>query len=138
MYEPTGNSGALAMTTPWMPDEEAGSLWAFFDGAPVALLAADDERTIVRCNQRWADLTGRAAQDTVGMRIDDLLAQESRPGIEMRWRDLLATGLATARIVLMRPDGSRLAVRYGAFANVLPAVHVAAYFAEPGQDSRSA
>jgi DNA-binding CsgD family transcriptional regulator len=111
-------------------------LWAFFDGAPVALLAANDDRHIVRCNERWADLTGRSAEATVGTRIDDLLAQESRPGIEIRWRDLLSTGLATARVVLMRPDGSRLAVRYGAFANVLPGVHVAAYFAEPGQAGR--
>src|SRR3954452_24911698 len=136
MYEPTGNPGPLAMTSPWMPNEEAGTLWAFFDTAPVALLAADGDRQIVRCNERWAALTGRTVESTIGSRIDDLLAQESRPGIEMRWRDLVATGLGTARIVLMRPDGSRLAVRYGAFANVLPGIHVAAYFAEPGQDNR--
>src|SRR3954451_16531815 len=103
MYEPTGNPGPVAMTSPWMPGEEAGTLWAFFDGAPVALLAADDDRQIVRCNERWASLTGRAAEATVGTRIDEMLAQESRPGIEMRWRDLLSTGLGTARIVLMRP-----------------------------------
>ena len=121
-----------------MPDEEAGSLWAFFDSAPVALLAADNERNIVRCNERWATLTSRTVDSTVGQRIDDMLAQESRPGIDLRWHDLLSTGLATARVVVMRPDGSRLAVRYGAFANVLPGVHVAAYFAEPGQEGRMA
>ena len=74
------------------------------------------------------------------MRIDDLLAPESKPGIEMRWRDLLSTGLATARVVLMRPDGSRLAVRYGAFANVIAGVHVGGLLrrARPGQPRRRA
>jgi DNA-binding CsgD family transcriptional regulator len=71
------------------------------------------------------------------MRIDELLAPESRPGIEMRWGDLIATGLSTARIVILRPDNARITVRYGAFANVLTGVHVAAYFAEPGQDMRA-
>src|SRR5919202_2327221 len=71
------------------------------------------------------------------MRVDDLLAPESRPGLEMRWGDLLGAGLATARIVIMRPDHSRIAVRYGGFANVLAGVHVAAYLPEPGQDART-
>jgi DNA-binding CsgD family transcriptional regulator len=125
------------MTTPWMSASDADDLWTFFDSAPVALMAADDDRQIVRTNALWCDLTRVEPEKAVGARIDDLLAQESRPGIELRWRDLLATGLATARLVLLRPDGSRLAVRYGGFANVLAGVHVAAFFAEPGQDGRT-
>jgi PAS domain S-box-containing protein len=138
MYEPTGNPEPLAMTTPWMSDDDADGLWTFVNVAPAALLAADDDRRILAVNERWVALTGHAMDDAIGTRIDDLLAQESKPGIEMRWRDLLTTGLSTARVVLMRPDGGRLAVRYGAFANVLAGVHVAAYFAEPGQDLRAA
>src|SRR3954454_18200025 len=136
MFEPTGNSEPLALTTPWMPDADRGILWAFLESAPVALLCADDERHIVRVNARWCDTTGYPSDQATAMRIDDLLAPESRPGIDMRWSDLLTTGLSTARIVLLRPDGSRLAVRYGAFANVLNGVHVAAYLPEPGQDNR--
>ena len=120
-----------------MSDADQDVLWAFFDTAPVALLAASDERRIVHVNRRWSDLTGYDADAATEMRIDDLLAPESRPGIEMRWSDLVATGLATARIVLLRPDHVRVAIRYGAFANVLPGVHVAACLAEPGQDSRA-
>lgn len=137
MYEPTGNAGPVAGSSPWMPDSDQEVLWAFLDTAPVALLAADGERRIVRVNNRWCDLTGYEADAATGMRIDDLLAPESRPGIEMRWNDLMATGLATARIVLLRPDHVRVAIRYGAFANVLDGVHVAAYLAEPGQDTRA-
>src|SRR3954451_6422766 len=136
MYEPTGISSPLAQISPWMSAEEADTLWNFVDGAPVAILTADDDRQILRVNALWGEMTGYAPDTVAGMRIDDILAQESRPGIDMRWSDLLSAGLATARVVVMRPDGSRLAVRYGAFANVLPRVHVAAYFAEPGQEGR--
>jgi PAS domain S-box-containing protein len=137
MYEPTANRDSAALTTPWMSDDQEGTLWTFLDGAPVPLLAADDDRQIVRVNARWCDLTGYPTDQAVGTRIDELLAPESRPGIDMRWSDLLRAGLATARIVLLCPDGSRLAVRYGAFANVLEGIHVGAYLAEPGQDRRA-
>src|SRR5512133_192788 len=117
--EPTGNAGPVALTSAWMPDSDQGVLWAFMDTAPVALLAADDDRQILRVNARWCGLTGYESDAATQMRVDDLLAPESRPGIEMRWTDLLGTGLATARIVLLRPDHTRIAIRYGAFANVL-------------------
>jgi DNA-binding CsgD family transcriptional regulator len=137
MYEPTGNPGPMALSSPWMPDTERGLVWDFLDHAPVALMAADDERHIQRVNAHWSDLTGYEADTATSMRIDDLLAPESRPGIDMRWSDLLGTGLATARIVILRPDHVRVALRYGAFANVLHGTHVGACFAEPGQDTRA-
>src|SRR3954447_19884465 len=94
---PTESAGSAAATQPWMPDSERESLWAFIDSAPVALLAADDERRIRRVNARWCRLTGFEASSATSMRIDELLAPESRPGIDMRWGDLLRTGLSTAR-----------------------------------------
>ncbi|HEX6713862.1 MAG TPA: LuxR C-terminal-related transcriptional regulator [Thermoleophilaceae bacterium] len=137
MHEPTGNLGPVALTSPWMPESDQDTLWAFIDAAPVALLVADSDRRILRVNARWTDLTGYEADAAQQLRVDDLLAPESRPGIEMRWSDLLGTGLATARVVILRPDHVRVAIRYSAFANVLPGVHVAAYLAEPGQDTRA-
>jgi PAS domain S-box-containing protein len=136
MFEPPGTHEPMAVTSPWMPADDEETLWAFVDRAPVALLAASDERKILRVNERWATMTGYSPEQAAKMHIDDMLAPESRPGLDMRWGDLLSTGLASARIVLLRPDGARLAVRYGAFANVMPGVHVAAYLAEPGQDNR--
>src|SRR4051794_34389644 len=122
MYEPTSNTGPAALTMPWMSVEDQDTLWAFLDSAPVALLAADDDREIVRVNARWCELTGFAEEQAVGSHLDEVLAPESRPGIEMRWMDLLNAGLATARVVVLRPDGARLAVRYGAFANIIQGV----------------
>lgn len=137
MYEPTGNAGPVALTSPWMPDSDRERLWAFMDTAPVALVAADDDRQILRVNARWCDLTGFDADTATKLRIDDLLAPESKPGIDMRWSDLLGTGLSTARVVILRPDHTRVAIRYGGFANVMSGVHVAALLAEPGQDART-
>src|SRR3954471_6240197 len=139
MFEPPGNSiaGPVALSSPWMPDSDEESLWAFIDSAPVALMAANSDRKILRVNTRWSDLTGYDSDTATTMRVDDLLAPESRPGIEMRWSDLLCTGLATARIVILRPDHVRVAVRYGAFANVLNGINVGAYLPEPGQDMRA-
>jgi PAS domain S-box-containing protein len=136
MLEPTGTPAPVAATSPWMAETDRDLLWTFLDSAPVGLLAADNERLIMRVNGQWCDVTGFTADQAVGLRLDDILAPESRPGIDMRWRDLLNAGLGTARVVLMRPDGSRLAIRYGAFANVLPDLHVAACLPEPGQDPR--
>jgi DNA-binding CsgD family transcriptional regulator len=137
MYDPPGNPKPVALSSPWMSNDDEGVLWTFFDGAPVALLAADDDRHILRVNARWCDLTGYDSDRATTMRVDDLLAPESRPGIEMRWSDLLGAGLATARIVILRPDHARVAVRYGAFANVIEGIHVGAYLPEPGQDPRA-
>src|SRR2546423_9031556 len=111
--EPTGNLGPVALSSPWMSDSDQEVLWTFIDSAPVALLAADDDRQILRVNARWCDLTGYDADAATALRVDDLLAPESKPGIEMRWGDLLGAGLATARIVILRPDHVRVAVRYG-------------------------
>jgi DNA-binding CsgD family transcriptional regulator len=137
MYEPTSSSGPVSLSPPWMPDAELDAVWAFIDSAPVSLMAADDDRHILRVNSRWSDLTGYERDAATKLRVDDLLAPESRPGIDMRWSDLVGTGLATARIVILRPDHSRVAIRYGAFANVVAGVHVCAYLPEPGQDGRS-
>jgi DNA-binding CsgD family transcriptional regulator len=137
MYEQTVNVGPVTLSSPWMSDSERNVLWTFIDTAPVPVLAADDERQILRVNSRWCDLTGYEADTVTAMRIDDILAPESRPGIEMRWTDLVGTGLATARVVLLRPDHVRIALRYGAFANVIAGVHVGAYLPEPGQEGRS-
>ena len=137
MYESSANPGAVASTAPWLSESDSGTVWAFFASAPVALLAADNDRRVVRVNEHWSLMTGYDHERAVGMRIDDFLAPESRPGIDMRWSDLLGVGLGTARVVILRPEGGRLAVRYGAFANVLPGLHVAAYFAEPGQEGRA-
>jgi PAS domain S-box-containing protein len=136
MFEPTGNHEPVAAASPWLPSSDEELLWNFVERAPVPMLAADEERRIKRVNSRWSDMTGYSVEQGADMRLDDLIAPESRPGLEMRWGDLLRSGMSTARAVLMCADGSRLHVRYGACAHVVPGVQVATFLAEPGQAGR--
>jgi PAS domain S-box-containing protein len=136
VFEPTGNHEPVVAVSPWLPSSEESLLWDFIERAPVPLLAADEERRIKRVNSRWSDMTGYSAEQAARMKVDDLIAPESRPGLDMRWGDLLRSGMATARTVLMCADGSRLHVRYGAFAHVMPGLQVATFLPEPGQAGR--
>jgi PAS domain S-box-containing protein len=136
MFEPTGNQEPVATAPPWLRSSEEHLLWDFIERAPVPLIAADEERRIKRVNSRWCEMTGYPAEQALTMKLDDLVAPESKPGVEMRWGDLLRSGMATARTVLMCADGSRLHVRYGAFAHVIPGVQVATFLPEPGQAGR--
>lgn len=135
MLEPRESPDSVGLTTPWLAEEDADALWRFMDVAPVALLAAGDDREILRVNERWSRLTGLARDEVEQKRIDDLVSTESRAALEMRWRDILQTGLATARLILVGPDGSRTPVRTGGFANVLPGVHVGAWLQEREDDA---
>jgi DNA-binding CsgD family transcriptional regulator len=110
-----------------MPSTEAAVLWGFVDQAPVPLLLADDARLLLRVNNSWINLMGYTSAEAVQMHVDDLLAPESRPGIGMRWNDLLAAGASTARVGLICADGTRLDIRYLAVANALPGHHLALF-----------
>lgn len=137
MFEPSAKPAPSHTAAPWLTATEEDLVWGFIERAPVALIAADDQRKIIRVNAHLLRMLGYSADQARELRIDDLLAPESRPGIEMRWSDLMSTGLAMARIVFLRADGSRVHARWGAFANVLPGVHVAIYLPEPRQDRGS-
>jgi PAS domain S-box-containing protein len=121
-----------------LPPAEEDLLSRFLDRAPVPLIVADDRRTLTRVNGPWVELTGYPADRALGMRLDDLVTPESRPGLELRWADLIAAGAATARIGLICADGSRVEVRYSALAHVLAGHHVAVFLAQaaPQRDQR--
>jgi PAS domain S-box-containing protein len=136
--DPTGLNmpAALGSASPWMDFSEQDTLWSFIAMAPVPLLAANDQREILRVNERWSALFGYDADRARTLRIDDLLAPESRAGLDLRWNDLLQSGLSTARVSILRPGGERVRLRYAAFANVLEGVHLAAYLVERPTDAR--
>src|SRR2546423_7866109 len=98
--EPSGISQpvALAFASPLLPSSEEDLLWRFVDRAPVALVVVDDERRVHRVNDAWVQLFGYTAEEMRDKQLDDLLAPESRPGIGMRWNDLMTNRAATARV----------------------------------------
>jgi PAS domain S-box-containing protein len=120
----------VAHPLPLMATSAEHALWQFVDQAPVPLVIADDARAFMHVNGSWTQLFGYTNDQALDMHIDDMLAPESRPGISMRWSDLLTAGAATARIALVCADGSRLELRYSALANAIPGQHLALFLAE--------
>src|SRR5687768_12040270 len=100
MFDAAENPDSVGLTSPWLSEDDQHVLWSFMDAAPVALLAAGDDREIVRVNDLWCRLTGYSPKDLEKLRIDDVLTPESQSIAEMRWRDVMSLGLATARLVI--------------------------------------
>src|SRR2546421_6719307 len=135
--EPSGiKRTVLPPASPLLTASEQDVVLRFMDQAPVALAVADDDRRLVSVNGPWVELFGYAADHALGMRIDDLMAPESRPGIALRWSDLIAAGAATARVGVLRADGSRIDIRYLALAYVMPGRHLAAFLPQDAQMAR--
>lgn len=130
MLESTESPDSVGLITPWLAEEDADLLWHFMEVAPVALLAAGDDREILRVNDHWCRLTGLDQDEIEDKRIDDVVSQDSRASLDMRWRDVLQSGLATARLIVVCADGSRAKVRAGGFANILEGVHVGVWLRE--------
>jgi DNA-binding CsgD family transcriptional regulator len=129
----------LAAPTPSLLSAGDDALVALFmDRAPLALALADDTRRLVRVNGPWVELFGYPGDHALTLRIDDLLSAESRPGLALRWSDLMSAGAATARIGVIRADGSRVDVRYSALAHVLPGRHMAAFLVQSPSPARPA
>src|SRR5437899_1713046 len=134
---PSGIRPSVALVSPILGANDEELLARFLDRAPLPLVVADDERRLTRVNGPFIELFGYPADRALAMHIDDLLAPEARPGLGLRWSDLMAAGAATARVSVVCADGSRLDLRYSALAHVLPGRHVAAFLAQPGALGRA-
>src|SRR6476620_5239333 len=93
--EPSGISQPVAPASPLLPSSEEDLLWRFVDRAPVALVVVDDERRVQRVNDAWLKLFGYTVDQVRDKALDEVLAPESKPGIGMRWNDLMSTRAAT-------------------------------------------
>src|SRR2546423_11705724 len=134
---PSGIRPPVASTSPLLDSNDDELVARFLDRAPLPLVIADDERRLKSVNGPFIELFGYPADRALAMRIDDLLTPEARPGLGLRWSDLMAAGAATARVGVVAADGSRLDVRYTALAHVLPGRHLAAFLVQPGTLGRS-
>src|SRR4051812_44124132 len=100
--EPSSIRRPVPLASPLLEASDEHLLAAFLDRAPVPMIVADDQRTITHVNDQWVDLLGYPRDQALRMRIDDLVAPESRPGLDIRWSDLVSAGAATARIGIVR------------------------------------
>lgn len=133
--QPSGFGSPVSLVSPLLAPSEEELLWRFVDQAPVPLIAAGDDRVIKRINGRWSEVFGYTSDLVVGAKLDELLAPESKPGIAMRWSDLMASGASTARIAILYADGTRVEIRYLAVANAVPGTHLALFLTEQATPS---
>ena len=93
-------------------------------GSDQVLLLADDDRVIVFASSGAQDMLGRSPARLLGRRVEDVTAPGSREGVPGRWAAFLARGSEAAEFDLQHADGSVVAVRYEARANLpWPGVH---------------
>ena len=108
-------------------------LSALFDKTTTPMLLAGDNRCYLAANSAARELLGRSGEELTGLRVDDLVAPEARPGIPGLWREFLRSGSQGGEIELVRADGSRVSVTYSATANIVPGLHLTV-FPSPGRE----
>jgi two-component system cell cycle sensor histidine kinase/response regulator CckA len=104
-------------------DTDDQQLRAIFDCAPDAVVIADDQGRLVDVNPAARELLGLASGDLGQRTLADLAA----PGTDVAaaWAALLASGRATADLVIVRPGGPRRVLELRGTARILPGRHLA-------------
>jgi two-component system, cell cycle sensor histidine kinase and response regulator CckA len=102
---------------------EANLLFAAtFAHSVVPMFVADDARRIVDLNHAATELLGVPHDAAVGLRIDDLVADED---VHAMWEGFLHRGKWEAEVTLQRPDGAERRIEFVATAGVRPGRHLA-------------
>ena len=83
-----------------------------------AILVADNSRRYVHATPAAARLSGRPLARLLTMRVEDLASAPDRGAVPEAWERFVAQGSMEGPYMLERPDGSEVAVRYAAKANV--------------------
>jgi PAS domain S-box-containing protein len=78
-----------------------------------AMLLVDEDRTVVSVNDAALRLLGRTRRGVMGERLWTLVA-DGPLASEDEWNAWLAAGRFTGEVDLMRPDGTPVAVQWGA------------------------
>jgi PAS domain S-box-containing protein len=83
-----------------------------------AMLLVDDSRTVVSANDACVRLLGRARRAVVGRRLWTFVAGGPL-ATEAEWRAMMASGRFSGEADLQRPDGTLVAVQWGASTEIV-------------------
>jgi PAS domain-containing protein len=83
-----------------------------------AVLVLDADRVVVDASPAVERQLGRPAELLLGRRLDDMVADDERPGLAGRWAALLRDGRDDAVVAMRGPDGTVQRFRHHAIANV--------------------
>jgi PAS domain S-box-containing protein len=87
------------------------------------MLLVDDQRRYIDANPAACRLLRCDREWLIGMRIDDLAA-ENVAGVPELWARFLQEGTQSGRFNIKRADGSQVEVSYSATARITPGVHL--------------
>ena len=93
----------------------------------VAALATDDSAQYIASNRLAEELTGYRADEITRLRLEDITPLPSAADARSLWRDFIAGGTQRGEFELRPRSGFPVGVRYWAYANVAPAIHVSLF-----------
>ncbi len=92
----------------------------------VALIIADDSGRYVAVNDRAAELTGYATSVLMTMSVSDLTPEPQAATAHDLWHQFMESGAQEGVYLVKRSDGESIPLRYVAFANIAPGLHLSA------------
>ena len=90
----------------------------------IAALAADSTGRYIAANGHARELTGYSQEELRAMSVMDLTPPASVEDAQALWRAFIRSGAQHGTYELRRKHGHPAAVRYWAFANIAPGIHL--------------
>ena len=95
-----------------------------FDCVPMPLGIVNDEREWIDLNRSMCRLLGRSKDETVSLRLDDVLAESDRGTLAAAWEGMLAGGSVPNRLLLRLPNRSPRWVEFHGVVRFVPGLHL--------------
>lgn len=95
-----------------------------FECAPIALGIVNDEREWVDANHAMCRLLGRSKDETVTLRLDDVLGEADRGSLTTAWETMLAGGTTSNSLVLRSKEQAEHRVEFHGIARFVPGLHL--------------
>ncbi len=92
----------------------------------VALIIADDAGHYLAVNEQAAELTGYDADVLTTLSVADLTPEPQAEVKDELWHQFMASGAQEGVYLVKRRDGAAVPLRYVAFANIAPGLHLSA------------
>jgi PAS domain S-box-containing protein len=109
---------------------------AVYENAPYAFVLADDSRGALDGNRAARHFLGLSREALATSRIDDLMPEAMRSGLDRTWATFLATGTMQGLFPLVLANGLQRTVLLRAKANVRPGRHLGTFqLARPGHEN---
>lgn len=99
-------------------------LKAIFDSTQEGMLLSDSRARYVDVNEAACIITGYSRDELLRLSLWDISPLPHHRSTWELWRSLLAQGRQQGETLLVRKDGTRIAIEYSAVADIVPGLHL--------------